>query len=340
MISQTVPSGSTRPNRCGSLGRGRGDRRRRVGPGRGPGRGGPGRGAGLGVADCAAWLAGRHLRYLVPSARTLRAPAARRGACTSFERYSNRSPRPCPRLSRCICLRSFPTTTGGRAMDKADIAALLALGAAFFIAIGDVIHQRSAHEVTDEPVSHVDLFLRLLRDRPVVAGQRRRGRRVRAAGRGAGLGFGAAGAGAAGDVAAVRAADQRPAVASAGDPLGMDVGGAAGRGGRGDRDRRQSDRGPLPGVVRDVDGGGRRARARAGAVRGGRADLVRARQRGAAGGGVRRAVGRVRGADQGRGGPARRRSVGAAAHARAVRLGAGRRSRARPGSSRRSGPVR
>jgi hypothetical protein len=37
-------------------------------------------------------------------------------------------------------------------MDKADIAALLALGAAFFIAIGDVIHQRSAHDVTDEPV--------------------------------------------------------------------------------------------------------------------------------------------------------------------------------------------
>jgi drug/metabolite transporter (DMT)-like permease len=50
-------------------------------------------------------------------------------------------------------------------MDKADIAAVLALGAAFFIAIGDVIHQRSAHEVTDEPVSHVDLFMRLLRDR-------------------------------------------------------------------------------------------------------------------------------------------------------------------------------
>jgi hypothetical protein len=49
-------------------------------------------------------------------------------------------------------------------MANADIAALLALGAAFFIAIGDVIHQRSAHEVTDEPVSHVDLFMRLLRD--------------------------------------------------------------------------------------------------------------------------------------------------------------------------------
>ena len=49
-------------------------------------------------------------------------------------------------------------------MAKADIAALLALGAALFIAIGDVIHQRSAHEVTDEPVSHVALFMRLLRD--------------------------------------------------------------------------------------------------------------------------------------------------------------------------------
>ena len=50
-------------------------------------------------------------------------------------------------------------------MAKADIAALLALGAALFIAIGDVIHQRSAHEVTDEPVSHLGLFSRLLRDR-------------------------------------------------------------------------------------------------------------------------------------------------------------------------------
>jgi drug/metabolite transporter (DMT)-like permease len=49
-------------------------------------------------------------------------------------------------------------------MAKTDIAVLLALGAAFFIAIGDVIHQRSAHEVTDEPVSHVALFMRLLRD--------------------------------------------------------------------------------------------------------------------------------------------------------------------------------
>lgn len=50
-------------------------------------------------------------------------------------------------------------------MAKGDIAALLALGAAFFIAIGEVMHQRSAHEVTDEQVGHLELFMRLLRDR-------------------------------------------------------------------------------------------------------------------------------------------------------------------------------
>ncbi|TRW84878.1 hypothetical protein FK535_10375 [Mycolicibacterium sp. 018/SC-01/001] len=49
-------------------------------------------------------------------------------------------------------------------MARAEIAAILALGAALFIAIGDVIHQRSAHDVTDQPVGHVELFGRLLRD--------------------------------------------------------------------------------------------------------------------------------------------------------------------------------
>jgi len=49
-------------------------------------------------------------------------------------------------------------------MANADIAALLALGAALFIAVGDVIHQRSAHDVTGEPVGHFELFTRLLRD--------------------------------------------------------------------------------------------------------------------------------------------------------------------------------
>lgn len=50
-------------------------------------------------------------------------------------------------------------------MGKAEIAVLLALGAAFAIGAGDVIQQRSAHQVTDEPVGHVGLFVRLLRDR-------------------------------------------------------------------------------------------------------------------------------------------------------------------------------
>jgi drug/metabolite transporter (DMT)-like permease len=50
-------------------------------------------------------------------------------------------------------------------VSKVDLAVLLALGAAFFIAVGDVIHQRSAHDVTDEPVGHLELFIRLLKDR-------------------------------------------------------------------------------------------------------------------------------------------------------------------------------
>src|SRR5882757_1698261 len=50
-------------------------------------------------------------------------------------------------------------------MAKADIAVLLALCAAFFIAIGDVIQQRSTHEVTDEQLSPIELFTRLLRDK-------------------------------------------------------------------------------------------------------------------------------------------------------------------------------
>lgn len=50
-------------------------------------------------------------------------------------------------------------------MKSAEIAAVLALGAALFIAIGDVMHQNSAQDVTTERVGHLELFLRLLRDR-------------------------------------------------------------------------------------------------------------------------------------------------------------------------------
>jgi drug/metabolite transporter (DMT)-like permease len=50
------------------------------------------------------------------------------------------------------------------------IAAVLALGAALMVAIGDVLQQRSAQQVTDKPVSTIGLFRRLLRDRRWWAG--------------------------------------------------------------------------------------------------------------------------------------------------------------------------
>ncbi len=50
------------------------------------------------------------------------------------------------------------------------IAALLALGAALMIAVGDVLEQRSAQQVTDQPVGTLALFGRLLRDRRWWAG--------------------------------------------------------------------------------------------------------------------------------------------------------------------------
>jgi len=79
---------------------------------------------------------------------------------------------------------------------KAVIAALLALGAALFIAVGDVLHQRSSHDVTDEPVGHLELVTRLRQDgRSGWAGPGGR-RRIRAAGGGTGARRGAVGVGA------------------------------------------------------------------------------------------------------------------------------------------------
>jgi drug/metabolite transporter (DMT)-like permease len=53
---------------------------------------------------------------------------------------------------------------------RTDIAALLAIAAALMIAIGDVLEQRSAQQVTDKPVGTFALFGRLLRDRRWWAG--------------------------------------------------------------------------------------------------------------------------------------------------------------------------
>lgn len=49
-------------------------------------------------------------------------------------------------------------------MSKADFAALIALCAALASAVGDVVRQRSAQEVTDKPVGHLELFRLSLRD--------------------------------------------------------------------------------------------------------------------------------------------------------------------------------
>jgi hypothetical protein len=50
-------------------------------------------------------------------------------------------------------------------MSKADVAALIALCAALASAIGDVVRQRSAQEITDKQVGHLELFRLSVRDR-------------------------------------------------------------------------------------------------------------------------------------------------------------------------------
>ncbi len=49
-------------------------------------------------------------------------------------------------------------------MSKVDVAALIALFAAMASAVGDVIRQRSAQEITDKQVGHLELFRMSLRD--------------------------------------------------------------------------------------------------------------------------------------------------------------------------------
>jgi drug/metabolite transporter (DMT)-like permease len=53
---------------------------------------------------------------------------------------------------------------GGLPIAKVDIAALLALVAALISGVGDVIRQRSAQEITNDPVGHFELFRMSLLD--------------------------------------------------------------------------------------------------------------------------------------------------------------------------------
>lgn len=55
-------------------------------------------------------------------------------------------------------------------MGTTGIAAALAVAAALMVGVGDVVQQRSAQQVTDQPVGTVALFRRLLRDRRWWAG--------------------------------------------------------------------------------------------------------------------------------------------------------------------------
>jgi drug/metabolite transporter (DMT)-like permease len=50
-------------------------------------------------------------------------------------------------------------------MGKTEISALLALGSALCIAIGDVLQQRAAHGIADRSVGQIELFASLLRNR-------------------------------------------------------------------------------------------------------------------------------------------------------------------------------
>ena len=85
-------------------------------------------------------------------------------------------------------------------MNRAEVAAvLLALGAALVSAIGDVIRQRSAHEIVDKPVGASELFRLSLRDTRWWLGGAAAVAQLRAAGGGAEPGVGDVGDGAAGD---------------------------------------------------------------------------------------------------------------------------------------------
>jgi drug/metabolite transporter (DMT)-like permease len=63
-----------------------------------------------------------------------------------------------------VLVAGGPHVGGEVAIAKVDIAALLALVAALISGVGDVIRQRSAQEITDEQVGHVELFRMSLRD--------------------------------------------------------------------------------------------------------------------------------------------------------------------------------
>jgi drug/metabolite transporter (DMT)-like permease len=67
-------------------------------------------------------------------------------------------------LTTVLVLPNTRTRRGGGLVAKADIAAVLALAAALFIAISDAVQQRLAYDASDERVGAIALFTRLLRN--------------------------------------------------------------------------------------------------------------------------------------------------------------------------------
>ena len=362
VISHTVPSASTRPNRCGSLDgpRRQGAAARRAGPRTGPraGSGHGGEGAGPTPRLRRIWVdVGSCVTSLVSLDRhDLRA----------WHSYPPRggTPRTCRATRRLTACPFAPLFKQVADAVRADAFAYALIRRGRRLRLTAWPRRTSPPCSPWAPPFHRDrrrdppavrarghrragrprstLFLRLLRDRQWWLGSRRGRRRLRAAGRGAGSGLGAAGAGAAGDVAAVRAADPRAyqphrrvtrwewmwaAAARAAVAVIVTVGNPTA--------------GHSRASLETWTAGGRGPRARAGAVRGRRANVVR----GPASAVLLAVVsgslwGRVRGADQGRRGPARRRDLGRCCAHRSCTRGRWWRSRAPRGSSRRSGPGR
>src|SRR5699024_5487081 len=62
-------------------------------------------------------------------------------------------------------IAGLPAATERNPMDSTGIAALLALGSALSVAVGDVLQQRATHRITDTSRSDLELFATLFRNR-------------------------------------------------------------------------------------------------------------------------------------------------------------------------------
>lgn len=64
-----------------------------------------------------------------------------------------------------VNVSACPTDIREIVVARTDLAAFIALGAALFIAVGDVVQQRSAHNIGGQPTSHRALYKLLVRSR-------------------------------------------------------------------------------------------------------------------------------------------------------------------------------